>query len=153
MTPDALPAAIIEPAEARDQLGAHGFVLDEALPLLGDDLGRRPLGEVRPRQLRPGEADALVDGFLILLAGILLITPGVLTDVFGIAFLIPPIRALIKRGVKSWLRRHVEVRVARATGMSGEFWQGVEPGAPTRSDEIIDARVLGTRVEDVRPAP
>jgi len=98
-------------------------------------------------------ADALVDGFLILLAGILLITPGVLTDVFGIAFLIPPIRALIKRGVKSWLRRHVEVRVARATGMSDEFWQGVEPGAPTRSDEIIDARVLGTRVEDVRPAP
>src|SRR5262245_64764167 len=61
MTPDALPAAIIEPAEARDQLGAHGFLLAEALPLLGDDLGRRPLGEVRPRQLRPGEPDALVD--------------------------------------------------------------------------------------------
>ena len=41
-------------------------------------------------------ADALVDGFLILLAGILLVTPGVLTDVVGIAFLIPPVRALVK---------------------------------------------------------
>jgi len=98
-------------------------------------------------------ADALVDGFLILLAGILLITPGVLTDVFGIAFLIPPIRTLIKRGVKAWIRRNVEVRVARATGMSGEFWKGVEPDAPKQRDEIIEARVLGTRVEDVKPAP
>src|SRR5262245_27009304 len=61
MTPDALPAAIIEPAEARDELGAHGFLLDESLPLLGDDLGRGALGEVRLRQLHPGEPDALVD--------------------------------------------------------------------------------------------
>jgi UPF0716 protein FxsA len=98
-------------------------------------------------------ADALVDGFLILLAGILLITPGVLTDVFGIAFLIPPIRALIKRGVKAWIRKNVEVRVSRAAGMSGEFWQGVDVAAPAHQDEIIEARVLGTRVEDVKPAP
>src|SRR5215510_10594047 len=61
MTPDALPAAIIEPAEARDELGAHGFLLDESLPLLGHDLGRGALGEVRLRQLGSRELDPLVD--------------------------------------------------------------------------------------------
>jgi len=93
-------------------------------------------------------ADALVDGFLILLAGILLITPGLLTDVFGIAFLIPPIRTLVKRGVKVWLTKNVDVRVA---GMNANIWQN-ENSPPRGSDEIIDAHVLGTRVEDVYPS-
>ena len=79
-------------------------------------------------------ADALVDGFLILIAGILLITPGVLTDIFGIAFLIPPIRTLVKRGVKAWIRKNVDVRVA---GMNANIWQnGDAPPAPaTRSSK------------------
>lgn len=94
-------------------------------------------------------ADALVDGFLILLAGILLITPGVLTDVVGIALLIPPIRALVKRGVKTWIRKNVEVRVA---GMNAGLWPNGEAPPHARSDEIIDARVIGTRVEDANPS-
>ncbi len=95
-------------------------------------------------------ADALVDGFLILLAGILLITPGVLTDLVGIAFLIPPIRALLKRGVKAWIRKNVDIRVA---GTNADFWPSGDGPQHTGHDEIIDARVLGTRVEDVNPAP
>lgn len=91
-------------------------------------------------------ADALVDGFLILLAGILLITPGVVTDLFGIAFLIPPIRALVKRGVKAWIKRNIQIRVASFHSAGG--WQGDDGARAQRSDEIIDARVLGTRVED-----
>src|SRR5437899_5238933 len=57
MTPDVLPPGVIEPAEARDELGAHGFLLDETLSLLRDDLGGRALGEVRLRQLRLREPD------------------------------------------------------------------------------------------------
>lgn len=91
-------------------------------------------------------ADALVDGFLILLAGILLITPGVVTDIFGIAFLIPPIRALMKRGVKAWIKRNIQVRVAGFN--SANAWQYENGASPPRNDEIIDARVIGTRVED-----
>lgn len=39
----------------------------------------------------------LVDGVIILVAGALLVTPGVLTDVVGFLGLIPPTRALIRR--------------------------------------------------------
>src|SRR5206468_1641265 len=61
MTPGALLPGIVEPAEARDELGAHGFLLGEALPLLRDDLRGRALGKIRLRQLRAGELDPLVD--------------------------------------------------------------------------------------------
>jgi UPF0716 family protein affecting phage T7 exclusion len=36
---------------------------------------------------------------MILLAGALLLTPGFLTDVFGVLFLLPPVRA----GLRRWL--------------------------------------------------
>src|SRR5437899_4573801 len=61
MTPGALLPGIVEPAEARDELGAHGFLLGESLPLLRDDLRGRALGKIRLRQLRAGELDPLVD--------------------------------------------------------------------------------------------
>src|SRR5437899_4353967 len=59
MTPGALLPGIVEPAEARDELGVQRFLLDEPLPLLCDDLGGRALGEVRLRQLALQELDAL----------------------------------------------------------------------------------------------
>jgi UPF0716 protein FxsA len=88
---------------------------------------------------------SLVDAFLILLAGILLVTPGVLTDMAGCALLIPPIRALVKQGVVSWARRNIEVRVS---GMQDGFRQGADAPRSNRRDEIIDAKVINTRVED-----
>jgi UPF0716 protein FxsA len=38
----------------------------------------------------------MVDGFLILLAGILLIPPGFITDAAGLLLLLPPVRAVIR---------------------------------------------------------
>src|SRR5215510_12664772 len=61
MTPVALPPGVIEPRKACDELGAHGFLLGEPLPLLGHDLGRRALGEVGLGQLRLRELDPLGD--------------------------------------------------------------------------------------------
>ena len=43
----------------------------------------------------------LIDGILILAAGLLLITPGIITDVVGFSLLFPPTRAAIKRYIKS----------------------------------------------------
>ena len=90
-------------------------------------------------------ADSLVDGLLIFLAGALLITPGMLTDLAGFALLIPPIRAVVKRFAKAWFIRHVQVRTAAA------FHTTPPPtsGPATDGDKIIEARVIGTRVENV----
>jgi UPF0716 protein FxsA len=48
---------------------------------------------------------ALVDGALILTAGVLFLIPGFLTDVLAILLLLPPSRALARR----WTGRHVRV--------------------------------------------
>ena len=39
----------------------------------------------------------LVDAFLILLGGALMLTPGFVTDIFGMALLFPPVRAVVRR--------------------------------------------------------
>ena len=48
-------------------------------------------------------AAPVMDGIIILIAGALLITPGILTDAFGFFCLIPPCRELLKRHLKAWL--------------------------------------------------
>ncbi|MBV0891241.1 FxsA family protein [Paracoccus sp. Z118] len=48
--------------------------------------------------------EPIAHGALILLAGALMIAPGFLTDVFGIALLIPAVRRLIMRSVRSHVR-------------------------------------------------
>lgn len=77
--------------------------------LLGALLARRQgLGVVRRMQSEMAErrvpAAQLIDGALILLAGILLIVPGVLTDALGFFCLLPAGRTLLK----AWLRRRFE---------------------------------------------
>jgi UPF0716 protein FxsA len=62
--------------------------------------GRVPQGEV-------------VDGGLVLLAGVLLVMPGFVTDVLGILLLLPPTRALARRMAQR--RMHVRVEQIRAT--------------------------------------
>jgi len=54
----------------------------------------------------PGEP--LVDALLILLAGFLLITPGILTDLLGFLMLVPATRAPLRR----WIRRQLERRLS-----------------------------------------
>jgi UPF0716 protein FxsA len=48
-------------------------------------------------------ADRLVEGLLVLVGGLLLITPGVLTDIAGIAFLVPFTRRLLVPPTRRWL--------------------------------------------------
>src|SRR5687767_3989167 len=70
----------------------------------GWQVGRRIRNDLNSNRLPAG---ALLDGFLILIAAILLITPGVITDVLGLALLLPPVRAGVKRALFSQLRRQV----------------------------------------------
>lgn len=49
--------------------------------------------------------DRLFDGALVLVGGVLLITPGVITDLLGFILLIPFTRAGVKKVLKKWLKR------------------------------------------------
>jgi len=52
-------------------------------------------------------AEELVDGLLVLVGGLLLMTPGFFTDFIGIFFLIPFTRFLIKRSLRKWLEKRL----------------------------------------------
>jgi UPF0716 protein FxsA len=53
-------------------------------------------------------ANELIDGVLILAAGLLLITPGILTDVVGFSLLLPPTRAALKIAIRRALEKRVQ---------------------------------------------
>lgn len=55
----------------------------------------------------------LVDGVMILFAGALLLTPGFLTDIFGILLLLPPVRAAMRTSVVRWLKLRAGAGVVR----------------------------------------
>ncbi len=53
-------------------------------------------------------AEQLIDGLLILIGGVVLLTPGLLTDVFGLCLLLPFTRTLFKRGLRKWFDRMIQ---------------------------------------------
>lgn len=50
-------------------------------------------------------ADEVAQGALVLVGGALLLTPGFVTDVIGLAFVLPPTRALLARIIRSRVRQ------------------------------------------------
>lgn len=53
-------------------------------------------------------AEEILDGAMILVAGCLLVTPGILTDIIGFSFVFPMSRMAIKR----LLRRYIDKKIA-----------------------------------------
>jgi UPF0716 protein FxsA len=78
----------------------------------------------------PGKEVA--DGVLIVIGGTLLLTPGFLTDVFGLLLLLPPTRAIARRVLKRFTIGRFAV-VGMGRGGPGPF-AGPPPGGrpPTR---------------------
>lgn len=56
--------------------------------------------------IMPG--DEIIDAFLILVAGIVLITPGLLTDISGILLLLPKTRQSFKKFIKREFEKRVQ---------------------------------------------
>jgi UPF0716 protein FxsA len=63
-------------------------------------------------------APRLIDGTMILVAGVLLITPGLITDTAGFLLLLPPIRA----SIRMWLRHKLEEKLRNGT-MNMTMWK------------------------------
>ena len=53
-------------------------------------------------------ADALIDGLLILIAGAVLLTPGLITDALGFVLLVPQSRTLVRRLIRDRFERRFE---------------------------------------------
>jgi UPF0716 protein FxsA len=81
---------------------------------------------------------SLADGALILVAAVLLITPGVISDCLGIALLLPPVRYLVLKALRHWAATHVKVQT--------EFWQQAGDDTVRNGPTVIDAKVIDTRV-------
>ena len=74
-------------------------------------------------KLRQGEipADNLLEGLILLIAGVLLLTPGFITDVIGFLCLVPSLRSMLAlrmlhQAFRDDLRR-------RNITVEGEFWE------------------------------
>lgn len=91
--------------------------------------GWQTWGQIQ-QQLASGQVptSALLDGLMILIAGAVLITPGVITDVAGFLLLIPPVRNVVKKIVAARFRSH-----------SGIQFQSFDAAGPKQADaEVID---------------
>ena len=78
-------------------------------------------------------AGALMDGLLILLAGALLITPGLLTDATGFLLLIPPVRAALQRVVTRAIRRRMQAQGTPGGVVLDTSWSADDdPGSDPR---------------------
>jgi UPF0716 protein FxsA len=117
-------ALLIEVGQRLGTVPTLGLIV--ATGVLGAGLARHQglavLGRVRA-ETAAGRVPAgcRVDGLLIQIAGAVLMTPGLLTDLLGFALLIPPVRS----AVKSALRRRFEVHV-----IPGTPWEGAVRSEP-----------------------
>ncbi len=70
--------------------------------------GYRVLGSIR-RELSSGRfpKDHLIDGALVVIGAIMLITPGVITDTLGILLMFPPTRLVARLAVKRWISKYI----------------------------------------------
>jgi len=107
--------------------------------VVGASLARRQgLGVLRALQRETAEgrlpAGSLVDGVMILVAGALLVTPGIVTDAFGFLCLVPAFRRLAKRELlRRWER-------AARTGRIQVRVVGEDPFGPREEKVVRDLR-------------
>jgi UPF0716 protein FxsA len=108
-----------------------------ALSASGPWLVRRTgLGVWRRAQLRLADGEVpgreMMDGVLLLAAGVLLTIPGFITALAGLLLLVPPVRTLVRHLGASWLARRATVQVLSVD-------HGVDRGRGRGSDGVITA--------------
>ena len=78
-------------------------------------------------------AAELVDGLLVLVGGIVLLTPGLLTDILGFSLMIPAFRAILRKALRSRLEAH-----AARFKMKGSPSADGDKGVAHQDEDFID---------------
>jgi UPF0716 protein FxsA len=86
----------------------------------------------------------LFDGMCLIAAGVLLITPGFLSDTLGFLLLIPYVR----NGLRYIIRRHTRWAAEASTGSAGQSYQNGPYKQTPPPGEIIEGEY--ERVDDTR---
>jgi UPF0716 protein FxsA len=79
----------------------------------------------------------MLDGLMIVIAGVVLLTPGFLTDAIGFALLVPSVRAACRNRLAKSLVNRVQFTAAPSTAPdaeSGSAWQD--------DDSVIEAELV-----------
>ncbi len=104
--------------------------------------GFKALNEARMQSARNEiPVTPVIHGVFILAAGMLLLTPGFVTDAIGFLFLVPPFRLLVAGKVWAWISANMDVQVMHP---------GTEPGDGQRRpphDDEFDIVIDGEAVE------
>lgn len=130
-----------------------------AMGILGAALaktqGKRVLDEWRDA-LAAGRVpeEGVLGGVLVLVGGLLLITPGVLTDVMGLFCLLPPTRRAIARALSHYLARRASVGRVEVH-QYGFQWPPAAPAPHANGprDSALRGEVIDTEGEEISNRP
>jgi UPF0716 protein FxsA len=107
------------------------------------------------QQMQQGSAPIVevFEGFCLVIAGALLLTPGFLTDTAGALLLLPPVRAFLYRRVRRRLEEQVCSGAAQAWPAGGPQGRDTAPqdGAPQDRRPQNRAPVIDAEFEEVEP--
>ncbi|MCF6303292.1 MAG: FxsA family protein [Devosiaceae bacterium] len=126
-----------------------GIVLTAVIgAILVRQQGFKALNDARENMAQQkSPVEQVVHGVFILIAGLLLLTPGFLTDSIGFLFLIPPLRLSIANRVWSWIKENGTIDI-QTGNMSGSRYEEKPGSQPDRQDStIIEGKAV--EVEDV----
>jgi len=126
---------LIQLGQAIGALATVGIVL--VTGVLGAYLARREGFAIWTRvqeQLAQGlfPADDMIDGLMVFGSGVVLVTPGVITDILGILVLFPPTR----RPIRHWITKRLQrMAASRETHVYG-FTRNVTGNNPDSESDI-----------------
>jgi UPF0716 protein FxsA len=141
---------LLQLAESTSALWTIGWIV--ATGVVGVAVARRQgLGMIRQIQHEIDQgrvpATTVCDALLVLAAGVLLVTPGVLADACGLVLLVPLTRRFVRQALIGWLRPRALVATREHTGYAGRrsthrVGNSADNDRAPASDQVIDSYVI-----------
>jgi UPF0716 protein FxsA len=130
-----------------------GFIGASLARSQGAGVLRRMQGTVQQGGLPARE---IVDGVLILVAGVVLLTPGFVTDALGILLLLPPSRAVIRVVAMRWIEAKLAQGTWQVQGGPGRYqahWSGGSTQASRESQVGHGPEIIPPELAPRPPEP